>query len=350
EQIMRGETPTAPASAEPETDFQAIRLGSDLDSGHVGMFDADVRDLERRYGNFTEDAAQAFYDLTNPLESQDGSPESAVRSVLVNAFNLETLPLHGIMSLGGWVVRVFSTVFGSNPRYEKEIPFPDENGYYLVRCVAQPRIIGDEEDGNAIIRMPSLATKVVEVKNIQVRTSEELDAQDLNLQAMILELLLSFRATTEERQLADIRRALELKIQEAAQSNRSFLDEQISRRQRMLEDEGLTDDQRQKITQELDLLMQGTTSGAGLLSDIMERQLAIKREEAARETNPYRRREVERDIRNLERRLETSRAREAEMRAEGASIVRPQAVFVNEENGQTYPLLIEIGQSRSHAP
>src|SRR5690606_17618877 len=101
---------------------------------------------------------------------------------------------------------------------------------------------------------------------------------------------------------------------------------------------------------ELDLLMQGTTSGAGLLSDIMERQLAIKREEAARETNPYRRREVERDIRNLERRLETSRAREAEMRAEGASIVRPQAVFVNEENGQTYPLLIEIGQSRSHAP
>src|SRR5690606_24915691 len=99
EQIMRGETPTAPAIAEPETDFQAIRHGSDLDSGHVGMFDADVRDLERRYGNFTEDAAQAFYDLTNPLESQDGSPESAVRSVLVNAFNLETLPLHGIMSL-----------------------------------------------------------------------------------------------------------------------------------------------------------------------------------------------------------------------------------------------------------
>src|SRR5690606_12290315 len=143
------------------------------------------------------------------------------------------------------------------------------------------------------------------VKNIQVRTSEELDAQDQNLQAMILELLLSFRATTEERQLADIRRALELKVQEAAQSNRSFLNEQISRRERTLEDEELTEDQRQKIAQELEVLRQGTTAGAGLLSDIIERQLTIKREEAARETNPYRRRDIERDIRKLERRLET---------------------------------------------
>src|SRR5690606_16648889 len=38
------------------------------------------------------------------------------------------------------------------------------------------------------------------------------------------------------------------------------------------------------------------------------------------------------------------------MRAGGTSIVRPQAVFVNEENGQAYPLLIEIGQSQEHSP
>src|SRR5690606_10591544 len=145
------------------------------------------RDLERRYSNFTEDAAQAFYDLSNPFGSQDGSPERAVRSALANAFNLETLPLHGIMPLGGWLVRSCATVGGSNPRYDKDNPFPDENGDELVRCVAQPRIIGDEEDGNAMIRMPSLATKVVEVTNIQVRTREELAAQDQNLEAMILE-------------------------------------------------------------------------------------------------------------------------------------------------------------------
>ncbi|NMM49667.1 eCIS core domain-containing protein [Marinigracilibium pacificum] len=350
EQIMRGETPTTPAVAESETGFQEVRQGSDLSSDRVGRFDADFRDLERRYDNFTEDAAQAYYDFTNPIESQDGSPERAVRSVLVNAFNLETLPLHGIMSLGGWVVRVFSSVFGSDPAYEKEIPFPSENGYYMVRCVAQPRVIGDEDDENAIIRMPSLATKVVEVKNIQERTREELDAQDQNLQAMILELLLSFRATTDERQLADIRRALELKVQEAAQSNRSFLDEQISRRESTLEDEELTEEQRDKVNQELTILRQGTAAGAGLLSDIIERQLAIKREQLTRETNSYRRRDIERDIRNLERRVETARARESEMRVGGTSIVRPQAVFVNEENGQTYPLLIEIGQSRDHSP
>lgn len=350
EQMQRGETPTTPAPAESETELEGLRQRSDLSGGSVGRFDADFRDLERRYDNFTEDAAQAYYDFTNPMDSQDGSPERAIRSVLVNAFNLETLPLHGIMSLGGWVVRVFSSVFGSNPEYEKEVPFPDENGYYLVRCVAQPRVIGDEDDENAIIRMPSLATKVVEVKNIQERTREELRAQDENLQAMILEMLLSFRATTDETELAGIRRGLELKVQEAAQSNRSFLDEQIRRRERELENEELEEDLRTKINQELTILRQGTTDSAGLLSNIIDRQIAIKRAELARETNPYRRRDIERDISNLERRLETARAREGEMQVGGTQISRPQAVFVNEENGQTYPLLIEIGQSREHSP
>jgi len=348
--ILRGETPPTPDVADSENDLQDARQQSDLSGDSVGRFDADFRDLERRYDNFTEDAAQAYNDFTNPFDSQDGSPERAIRSVMVNAFNLETLPLHGIMSLGGWVVRVFSSIFGSNPDYEKEIPFPSENGYYMVRCVAQPRVIGDEDSENAIIRMPSLATKVVEVKSIHNRTREELRAQDQNLQAMILELLLSFRAATNEEQLADIRRALNLKVQEAAQSNRSFLEAQISRRERELENDELAEEHRAKINQELAILRQGTTTGSGLLSDIIERQIALKRAQLAKERNPYRQRDIERDIRNLERRLETANEREREMRAGGTQIARPQAVFVNEENGQTYPLLIEIGQSRERSP
>src|SRR5690606_24829022 len=54
EQIVIGETPTAPAVAESEKDLQVMRQGNDLNSGQVVRFDADVRDLERRYDNFTE--------------------------------------------------------------------------------------------------------------------------------------------------------------------------------------------------------------------------------------------------------------------------------------------------------
>ena len=43
------------------------------------------------------------------------------------------------------------------------------------------------------------------------------------------------------------------------------------------------------------------------------------------------------------------REREAEMRGGGQQIVRPEALFVNEEDGQTIPVLIEIGQVGSHS-
>lgn len=351
-QLSNNETPIPSDDTTSETELESLRQRSDLDTEEVSRFAADGRDFSRRVDNFTEDAEQAYNDLTNPIASQDGSPERAIRSVLVNTFNLSTLPLHGIMSLGGWMVRAFSSVFGSAPDYEREIPFPSDDGYYLVRCVAQPRIIGDEDDENAIIRMPSLATKVVEVKNIQDRTREELRAQDDNLQAMILELLISFRVATDETQLANIQRALALKVQEAAQSNRSFLERQIQEREEALGEEGIEEELITKINQELTILRAGTTQGAGLLSDIIERQLAIKRAEhaALADFDIYRRRDLERQIRQLERRVETANEREAEMGVGGTAIVRPQAVFVNEENGQTYPLLIEIGQSRPHSP
>jgi hypothetical protein len=345
--LLRGETPTASATGPAETHLNnaGATLGTRA-GGTVTRSDADRRDLHRRYDNFVEDANQAGHDLANPLASQDGSAEAAIRSVLVNTFNLATLPLHGILSAGGWLVRAFSGVFATDPDYEREVPFPNHDGYYLVRCIAQPRQIGDGD--NAVIRMPSVAVKVVEVKEITARSTSELNAQDQNLQAAILELLISFRTSTDATQLAALRRMLNIKIQEAAQSNRSFLQEQVTRREAELVRPDLGDALRQKITEELDLLRRGTAAGSGLISNIIAQQIALKEQELAnviaRGAGPFAERDIRRQLDQLRSRLATAQAREAEMQGEGQPIVRPQAVFVNEEDGQTVPLLIEIGQ------
>ncbi len=343
-------TPTGPGTAEQQM-LQTGRGATTSGMTTITQSDADFRDLSRRYHNFTEDAVQAASDLNNPIGSGDGSSGSTMRAVLVNYFNLETLPLHAVMSLGGWVVRALSSVFSSDPAYQSEIPFPDQDGYYLVRCVARPRTIGDGD--NAIRRMPSVSVKVVEVKEIQARTRQELESQDLNLQAGIQELLLSFRMTTDATQLTAIRQMLEVKVQEAAQSNRSFLNDEIRTRETELTRPELPDTTRTKIADEIAILRQGTAAGSGLVSEIIARQIAIKQREleaAERSGNPYTTRDIRHQIEQLRQRLETARLREGEMQGDGQQIVRPQAIFVNEEDGQSIPVLIEIGQIGTRSP
>lgn len=345
-QLEEGITPTPAGPTASEQDL--TRMGrTDAVSADttVTAYDQAGRDLSRTAGNFAEDAVTAWTDLSHPLDSADGSAEGAIRSVLVNSFNLSTLPLHAIMSLGGWLVRSFAAVFHQNHDYEREVPFPNRDGYYLIRCVAQPRPRGEGE--NMILRMPSVAVKVVEVKEIQERTRQELDAQDQTLQANILELLIAYRITTDAGQLRTIRQQLELKIQEAAQSNRRFLEEEITNRQDQLGQPDVADDIKQKLREEIDILQQGTRSSSGTIAMIITRQIQLKEIEleAARQRNDTLRiRQIERDMETLRSRLLTASEREREMTASGQALARPQAVFVNEADGRTIPLLIEIGQ------
>jgi hypothetical protein len=276
----------------------------------------------------------------------------------MNTFNLATIPLHTITTLGGWLVRAFSSVFNTDPAYEKEIPFPNRDGYYLVRCIAQPRVIGDGE--NALRRMPSVAVKVVEVKEIQARTAQEMTSQRQNLESVILELLLSYRLTTDEAQRLPLRQALEIKVQEAAQTHRSFLNTEIQNRSDNLqirqhdrEERGVTeaDPVEDRIREEIAILSQGTVEGSGLISAIIANQIVVKQRELAQLSSGdiYRARDLRHQIEQLQHRLGTAQAREAEMRGGGQQIVRPEALFVNEEDGQTIPVLIEIGQVGDHS-
>jgi hypothetical protein len=322
----------------------------------VSRIDASLADATRTRDNFSEDIRQARADLLSPISSQDGSSESAIRSVLMNSFNLATSDLHAIMSAGGWLVRFFPAVFDANHDYEREVVFPNQDGFYLVRCVAQPRPGGD----GSILRLPSYGTKIVEVKEIQARARDEISAQSQNLESTILELLLSFRMETNAENLRTIRAQLELKVQEAAQTNRPFLDTQIEQRQTALQslpapEEGVADpnqSRREKLNEEISILQQGTRASSGTLAMILTRQIQIKERELAAipEWDRFRRRDAERQLETLRRRLSTATAREREMEAGGYAIVRPNAVFINEENGQTVPLLIEMVQMSGRSP
>lgn len=343
-QLKENMRPTDTGKTAGEKELEEKSKHSNIDQDRVSKFAAIGRKAERIGKNLEEDRKQAQHDILNPLDSQDGTSGAAIRSVLVNTFNLATTDIHTIMSYGGLLVQSIPAVFDLNHDYEREIPFPDTEGYYLVRCVAQPR------PKNDIVHLSSLAVKVVAVKEIQKHAEQELKNQDEDLQATILNLLLAYRKEKEAEKLADIRMQLEWKVQEAAQTNRSFLDEQIKNRQDQLKNlTGNSDDNKQKIEEELKILGQGTAASSGTIGLIITRQLQIKEHELEElekdpATNYYKIRDLKKELDTLRDRLGTAAAREREMSASGEAIVRPQAVFVNEEDGRTIPLLIEIGQ------
>ena len=353
QQLSQGLTPTPQRPTEADTQLDNMAHRDHLsDHETVGRTAAVGRDFTRTAGNVAEDARTAAHDLAHPLSSQDGSEEAAMRAVVVNEFNLETLPLHAIMSLGGWLIRSFAAIFRPHDDDDRDVPFPDHDGVFLIRCVAQPRIHGDA-DGQYALRMPSVAVKTVQVKNIKDQVRQELDAQDQNLQASIFELLTAYRTTTDQTQLQNVRRLLELKVQEAAQTNRSFLQERIREREQLLNPDStatqtgtIPDDVRQKITEELEILRGGTQSQSGTLAMIFTRQITLKEQELeeARRSRPLDVSRLERELDMLRSRLSTATAREREMIESGTALIRPTAVFVNEADGQTIPLLIEIGQ------
>ena len=296
--------------------------------------------------NLQEDYKQAEYDLMHPFDSQDGSTGAAVRSVLVNTFNLATSDLHAVLTAGGLLIEAIAAIFEPHDHYEREISFPDHVGYFLVRSVAQPRPRGTDE--HPVIRVPSVAVKVVEVKEIKERTEKELEAQDVNLQAVIEEMLLNYQFATDAIQVAALRESLEWKVQEAAQSNRVFLQAKIVELEKRALQEGLKPETLQRVKDEIEILQHGTKAGSGLISDILSHQITLKNlelEKANKDGNRLAATRLEKEIEQLTSRLSTATAREREMMADNQPVVRPQAVFVNEETGQTIPLLIELGQA-----
>ena len=312
----------------------------------VSKFDQIARDAKRRYNNQKEDLANTVGDMSAPLESQDGSVEKALRTEVVGAFNLSTAPLSAIFSAGGWLVSAIASVFDMSDEVEKEIPFPNREGYYMVRCVAQPRPKGSGEHYS--LRMPSVAFRIVTIKEIKERAKEELKNQVADQQADLVSIALAYQNNTEESKKPELRQALEIKVSELAATDPGYLDEQIKDFTKLKLKEGMGDDEKKRIDTIIEVLGQGKKPDAGYLSVLFDKQIAAKErqiEDLKKNGTPYKVRKAESELDDLKKRQYTAAAREAEMLAAGNPIVRPNAAFVNEEDGKTVPLLIEIAET-----
>ncbi len=191
-----------------------------------------------------------------------------------------------IVAAGGELVDTLADSMGDF-NDEREIPWPDREGAYLVQCIAYPRPQGESGE---IRYLPSRARKLIFVRNPRRLAQAEL--------------------IRPEREVEE-------------------LEERI-RRERNAEE-------RARLQEELET---ARVNAGGSALDVLQHSLErIRRQLAALPTwDIYRRRDLERDRDRLLSQVE--RARE---RSEGArNVIRPRGVLVSRVSGQRYPLLLQL--------
>ena len=245
----------------------------------------------------TETSVNVLLDPTGTALS--GDPTEVVTNVIAAQANLELLPASAIISLGGISLGALADLMGGEFQ-EREIPWPRREGFYLVRCIAQPSPQGESGEFR---RAASVATKVVEIRHARRLAREAIDLPH----AQIAEKELALEAA-RRRQPPD-----EARIRE--------------------------------LGRELQNMRRATTGSAIEAIDV-----AIARTEAARDQATGRRRDqLQRQLDSLREQRERAVQRQ---QAFTGSVYRMQASLVSRVTGQIYPLLLQLGevhyQGRGH--
>ncbi|HEX6938800.1 MAG TPA: DUF4157 domain-containing protein [Longimicrobiales bacterium] len=257
------------------------------EEAEVGRMAATARRAEHAVEDLASDAERAVEGLANPVEAaHGGSAADVILRAQANFTSLELLPASAIVSAGGVALGALADLVGGEFQ-EREIPWPDREGFVMIRCIAQPSPQGPNGE---IRRAASVATKIVEIQSATRRARGVLDEPE----AEIAELELRLALTRDPEQ----RRRLEQEIAD------------------------------RRIAATADPLR------------VIEHALERKRAERDRTTNPYQRRQLDREIEVLEQRLQLAREQRAEFAA--GPVYRPRAVLVSQVTGETYPLLLQL--------
>ena len=210
-----------------------------------------------------------------------------VTRAYANYLNLELLPASAIVAAGGWALGALADLFSGDYSQEREVPFPDREGFYMVRCIAQPNPRGPQHSER---RGASVKARIVEVRSPErvARSAIELP------EAQIAELELQKALTSDP-----------------AQTQR--LDAQIAAIR--LQSSG-------NVVEYLTSLVQDK-----------ERELAA--------TPPWQRDRVDRELSALRLRLRQAISHRAGTKS---THHRPRAAFTSLETGETYPLLLELSE------
>ena len=138
----------------------------------------------RRWADFADDQAAAQQAAESRKEIEGQSLTSRIKDRFSNEIAAPLAGASWVVGAGGALI---DTVSDARPqrRYEKEMPWPNKEGLYLVRAIARPDsyVDGKEEDGSdrVVRRAPSIATMVVEIQDPKKIGKEAVDKSDADL-------------------------------------------------------------------------------------------------------------------------------------------------------------------------
>jgi hypothetical protein len=254
----------------------------------------------------SEETIRSLQELRDPTRAAEGrSAIDLVTRSIANKLNLDLLPVSAIVAAGGWLVRGFGELLGGYSK-EKEIAFPNGQGYYLVRCIAQPHPRGP--DGSER-RAASVRSQIVEVRPAETLAKNALYMPD----AAIAELRARQTMTSDPAEIARLDSAIAKLAEQSGSIER---------------------DEKGNVVKE---------TAAGDMVTYLQRLVDEKTKEKA-DAPSWRQDRIGRELESLTLRLE-----QAKKNRDGTLGVhhRPRVAFTSFVTGETYPLLIEVAELES---
>lgn len=217
---------------------------------------------------------------------EHGAEDLGPAIVILGPLAVLTAASSALVAAGGELVDTFADSMGGFNE-EREIPWPEREGAYLVQCVAYPRPQGEHGE---IRYLPSRARKLVYVRNPRRLAQAEL--------------------IRPEREVEELQERLQ------AESNA---------------------EERARLQEELQTAQ---VNAQGSAIDVIRNGLErVRRQLAALPSwDIYRRRDLEWERDRLQSQLE----RAIERTEGGTNVTRPRGVLVSRVSGQRYPLLLQL--------
>lgn len=268
---------------------KAARAAAMDPKAEVGTLDAAKQRAELASRQLAEEEQKARAQLRDPASAAvGGSSTDVITRYLANQLNLELLDVSKITAAGGLALGALADLLGG-PTSEQEVPFSkhDGEGYFMIRCIAQPAPRGP---GGSERRAASVATRIVQVRRAEAVVKDVLGEPEAAFADLAVEKEL---ARTE----ADKAR-VEAKIKDAQ------------------------------------------LEATGDVVALLKKRLDDKTAERDRATG-YRRAQLDREVEQLKLRYD-----QAVERRKGTvgPHYRPRAVFASELTGETYPLLLDMSE------
>jgi hypothetical protein len=261
--------------------------------GTASHFERTTEDIAQRPEQIRRDRAEAV-------------EEGRYLDALANDINESLIGLEVLSRYGSQVLGAVGNVFADDQ--EREIPWNRE-GIFVVRCIAVIDPSAVEENESA--RAPSVATKVVIVQPIEQVSREALEAPLTQVAELEMQLALLLALPEDDPARAAIpqlRQQIATQQLEATGSPQVIITHRLEEKCRELQ--------------------QARSSSIFLRAGMRDSQVS----------------RLEREVRELEGQLRLVQTRARQISRTNAPARRARGVLISRVTGQTYPLLLQIGE------